>query len=337
MNLNIKFCKELQKTRMNRIDTEEKRRTMFKDSIKYGRRYECVSCHRVCFENGVHLFTCVIESKLEKDYPGLIKRAIGAKQTLKTHEDYHICITCKSHLSKGKVPPMSNQNKLQLMDLTSYEELHLTELENSMIALNIIFQKVFNLPKSRWPGMKDKTVNIPIFETDVIKTIESLPRTPSDAGIIPVNFKRKLIYKNSHMVQYISVPKILKALQTLKELGNKYYQFVPQNVNFEDECREHDLEGFRFIYPEDEIECEDNSKEVEDDKLETEEDNVEKEEEEYQKHDPVKKWQFQYNKSTCFSNNYPEISYKEDHRDNVSVAPGEGKTPSNILQETDWD
>ena len=134
---------------MNRIDTEEKRRKMFKDSIKYGRTYECVSCHRVCFENGVHLFTSVFESKLEKDYPGLIQRSIGIKQTLKTNKEYNICTTCKSHLLKGKMPPMSNQNSLQLMDLTSYEELHLTELENSMIALNIIFQKVFNLPKSR--------------------------------------------------------------------------------------------------------------------------------------------------------------------------------------------
>ena len=235
------------------------------------------------------------------------------------------------------MPPMSNQNSLQLMDLTSYEELHLTELENSMIALNIIFQKVFNLPKSRWPGMKDKTVNIPIFETDVLKTIESLPRTPSDAGIIPVNFKRKLMYKNSHMTQYISVPKIMKALNTLKELGNKYYQFVPQNVNFEDECREHDLEGFRFIYPEDEITCEDSNVKEQINELESDDEESEKEENEYQKHDSVKKWQFEYNKSTCFSNNYPEISYKEDHGDKISVAPGEGKTPSNILQENDWD
>ena len=119
---------------------------------------------------------------------------------------------------------MSNQNNLQLMDLSHYEELHLTELENSMIALNIIFQKVFKLPKSRWPAMKDRTVNILIFETDVLNTIKSLPRTPSQAGIIPIN--RKLNYKTSHKVQYISVPKILKALNTLKKMGNRYYQFI---------------------------------------------------------------------------------------------------------------
>ena len=51
----------------------------------------------------------------------------------------------------------------------------------------------------------------------------------------------------------------------------------------------------------------------------------------------MKKWQFDYNRSTCFSHNYPEINYKEDTSEEVSVAPGEGKLPSNILEEKDWD
>ena len=46
---------------------------------------------------------------------------------------------------------------------------------------------------------------------------------------------------------------------------------------------------------------------------------------------------FEYNRSICFSHNYPEINYKEDSGNRVSIAPGEGKTPSNILQEKDWD
>ena len=37
---------------------------------------------------------------------------------------------------------------------------------------------------------------------------------------------------------------------------------------------------------------------------------MEDDEEYYEKHDPVKKWQFAYNRSTCFSNNYPEINIK---------------------------
>ena len=96
---------------------------------------------------------------------------------------------------------MSNQNNLQLFDISNHEEFKLTELENCMIALNIIFQKVYKLPKSRWPAMKDRTINIPIFEADVIKTVESLPRTPDEAGIIPINLKRKLSYKSCHKTQ----------------------------------------------------------------------------------------------------------------------------------------
>ena len=53
--------------------------------------------------------------------------------------------------------------------------------------------------------------------------------------------------------------------------------------------------------------------------------------------DCIKRWQFDYNRSTCFSDNYPEINYKEINTDNISIAPGEGKMPTNILEETDWD
>ena len=55
------------------------------------------------------------------------------------------------------------------------------------------------------------------------------------------------------------------------------------------------------------------------------------------KKDSTRKWQFQYNSSTCFSDNYPEINYKDDIVDTISIAPGEGKIPTNILDETDWD
>ena len=394
-----KMAEEQAKTRTLRTSTDEKRGKCFRDSIKYGRIYECVCCQRLFFTNGVKPFTDSFKSDLGKS---LVDRAIGKNFTGKLPGEFFVCITCKSHLSRGKMPPMSNQNNLQLLDLSKFEELNLTELENAMIALNIIFQKVFKLPKSRWPAMKDKTINVPIHQSDVLNTIESLPRTPSEAGIIPINFKRKAEYKNSHMVQYISVPKILKALKTIKELGNPYYQFVTFNENFEDDCKENDLEGFQFIFPEDEIADNDiqeevsenieefvkNSKaaaceveqfeqekmvknvynesenvdniekendildeiidEIDNEKLtnrniideldpritsgdepideinqnqyedeETEFERLEKEEEEYRRYDPVKKWQFEYNRSTCFSDNYPEISYREDNGDRI--------------------
>ena len=110
-------------------------------------------------------------------------------------------------------------------------KLFTIDLENCLIALNILFQKVIKLPKTRWPAMKDITVNIPMYEADFLNTVDSLSRTPREAGIIPINLRQKVSYKGAHKTEYVCVEKILKALQTLQSLGNSYYQFVP---NFED-------------------------------------------------------------------------------------------------------
>ena len=73
--------------------------------------------------------------------------------------------------------------------------------------------------------------------------------------------------------------------------------------------------------------------------LESDEDDNENAEEnadiEYKTKDVVKKYQFEYNKSLCMANKYPEVSANEN--DNISVAPGEGKIPKHILCEDDWD
>ena len=66
--------------------------------------------------------------------------------------------------------------------------------------LKIIFQKVFQLPKSRWSATKDKLINIPVSPNDVMNTITSLPRTPSEAGLVEVKLKRKLEYKGYHRI-----------------------------------------------------------------------------------------------------------------------------------------
>ena len=91
---------------------------------------------------------------------------------------------------------MAVKNKLELVNQD--ENLLLTELEGSLIAKNIIFQKIFQLPKSRWTALTDKIVNVPITNEDINNTIELLPRTPKEAGLIGVALKRKLEYKNTH-------------------------------------------------------------------------------------------------------------------------------------------
>ena len=235
------------------MNTERKREKLFKETIKHGRIYPCISCHRFLFKNGVYKF--IIEDFDE----AIICQTVGEDAIT---DSSYVCYTCKGYLTKKKMPPMCYMNNLQLFDISNFEELHLTELENAMIALNILFQKVFKLPKSRWPAMKDKTVNIPIYETDVIRTIESLPRTPNSAGIIPVELKRRLNFRNYHMTQYVSVPKLETALQTLKSLGHQYYQFQLETEEFLDTCKERDIEGFNFLYPGDELLSDDAKQEA---------------------------------------------------------------------------
>lgn len=47
--------------------------------------------------------------------------------------------------------------------------------------------------------MRDKLVNVPINDNDLINTLSNvtkLPRAPDKAGLLPVKLKRKIEYKN---------------------------------------------------------------------------------------------------------------------------------------------
>ena len=80
--------------------------------------------------------------------------------------------------------------------------------------------KIIQLPKSRWTALKDKIINIPVKEDDILNTMTSLPRTPDEAGLIEVDLKRKVEYKNSHIKQLINPKKCYRMLELLKRKGN---------------------------------------------------------------------------------------------------------------------
>ena len=52
--------------------------------------------------------------------------------------------------------------------------------------------KISMLPKSRWTALKDKIINVPVKDDDIINTMTSLLRTPHGAGLIEVDLKRKV-------------------------------------------------------------------------------------------------------------------------------------------------
>ena len=83
-----------------------------------------------------------------------------------------------------------------------------------------------------------------------------------------------------------------------------------------------------------------NGKEAVDDKDDAnDKDQKDQELEEYLSKDPVAKFQFDYNKNSCFVNNVPELAVGDvdSQNESTSVAPGEGKIPMDILQDKEWD
>ena len=167
-----------------------------------------------------------LEETLKIDSSKLIKNVFAKKLLVdfKGTKKAYICGTCKIHVKNGKLPPMAAANGLHVLNIND-PQLDLSELESNLIAKRIMFQKIYQLPKSRMAACKDHLINIPISSEDVINTMQSLPRTPEEAGLLEVKLKRKLDYKNTHQQAYIDPKKIYKALDFLRSKGHPEYKF----------------------------------------------------------------------------------------------------------------
>ena len=220
---------------------EFQRRFKFLDCIRQGPIYTCVCCHRIRYEKSVKLFDDSLKIDIIKssDSAGVIDDAIGdipLHVKVKNDDgsfDEYICSDCLSKLKKGKVPSMSHCNNLDLISLEGKDELHLTELENSLVAKNILFQMFVQLPSSRWTGIKKKIVCVPIFDQDIENTISSFPRSLQEASIFKAQLKRKKGMKNSHKVQFVNKDRMVKAIKTFKEMNNRNYLDVTISPSWE--------------------------------------------------------------------------------------------------------
>ena len=337
--------------------TERLRR--FKKAIRFGPIFLCRCCERKLFENQiVEVEIDTFKENVDKIEPGLFEECISTYSRKKFPNMFlesteyvfssdidnrnFLCKGCKLSMERGKMPKMCSNNGLKV-DILPKPEMRLSELENNLIARNIVFQKIHLLPKSRWSGTHDRLVNIPIGEQDIVNTLTSLPRTPTEAGILTVGLKRKLEYKTTHLQQLINVKKIYDYLHFLKyEAKNKYYKFYDDYNVFIERCNEEAVD-FSGDVNEDvddligEVDvCQD--KQIPEDNIEKNttcdlDPDDEKEDEEYRTKDVVRKFQFDYDMTTVMVPRYPEALPDQE----INVAPGEGKIPSNILKEEDWD
>ena len=320
------------------IQNEEDRLKKFLQNTLYGAVFICLSCHQRHFQSNVTVFSevkktikmpledCIVEMDPLKNtnFGEVIFSKKGENSQTKNNQ--FLCKTCLGYLKKNKLPPHSVMNGLKL-DATDADiekdGLAMTELENSLIASRIIFQKIFLLPSSRWSGLKDKQVNIPISSSKINDTLEKLPRTPTSAGLIGVQLKRKLEYKNVHKYQLINPQKLFLFIDKAKEMGNPYYKDISTFDTYKQKCRNLDKDGFNLVFGEDE----DGADNVDQDPQQEDKLTDEILLEEYEKNDPVKKYQFHYDDSIVMTDKFPEIS----------VAPGENEIPRSVLFDDNWD
>ena len=113
---------------------------------------------------------------------------------------------------------------------------------------------------------------------------------------------------------------------------NKYYQFYDDYDVFKKRCQDQDPNGFKTLFPQEDdlIESLDSWQtifyphdEIGEEKDSDSESEFEKEDFEYRTKDAVRKFQLDYDMTTCMVPKYPE-GIPQSEQNDLSVAPGEG-------------
>ena len=226
----------------------------FRNQVREGLMYACTNCRRLRFRNQVREWNNSLQTALEKANKldnNLFFTCINDKpESLKTNNLYWMCHTCHNYLSKGNVPPMSHNNKLQIFDYKNDEHIteeddnilkSLSQLEQALVALNIPFQLIYQTPVSRWKGTQGRLTNVPLPADRVMETINLIPRARHAKTIVSVEYKKMKGMKKAEMRERIDPEKLHAVLKIFKTLGNEHYKDIEDNVEvFFDRMRTED-------------------------------------------------------------------------------------------------
>ena len=75
-------------------------------------------------------------------------------------------------------------------------------------------------------------------QSDNLNTLNTIIRTPSEAGILPIKVKRKQNFKHSYQEEYISIHKIIETLKLLVKFRHPSYKFLTKEMidSYESAC-----------------------------------------------------------------------------------------------------
>ena len=154
----------VEKAKQRKVETAVDQLRLFREATICSAVFICISCHTKQFKSNVQEFSVAIEDQLvQKNIPlhELIsdltlktKVVINESPTSSDSDSLgkrYICSLCLKNLKAKKLTGRAVMNNLQLYDTDAElikDDLMLTELEGSLVAKNIIFQKIFLLPRS---------------------------------------------------------------------------------------------------------------------------------------------------------------------------------------------
>lgn len=157
-----------------------------------------------------------------------------------------------------------------------------------------------------------------------------------EAGIIPVELKRKQEYKSSYIrPQLVDLLKVKKHIDRLKERKNPHFKDITFDLqDYEEVCAKEDTAGHRLLFGGGDDETmlgeENEQAEVGEQAVDEPDKQREAEEADYRQNDAVRKHQFNHSQTVCLTEIHPESNV-------VSLAPGEGKIPQNVNYARDFD
>ena len=190
-----------------------------------GLSYVCIWCHRLLFKTNVvqykvndeedEVVVAIKENKLD--------HCISLDERKKHNDNFWLCHNCKNNLKDGKMPNMSHANGLEITEMPP-ELKDLSFLELMMIKKKLIFIKVRELHASRMLEMNGKITNVPIEDTDLLKSCSFLPRMDNELGTVNVAFRRskKYAYRKPELIR---PKKVNEALAYLKAKHPSYKKF----------------------------------------------------------------------------------------------------------------
>ncbi|XP_061167749.1 uncharacterized protein LOC133176667 [Saccostrea echinata] len=219
-----------------KLENEEEIIRSFKENAIKGIDFTCCCCHRLLFENQVQKCNRQLYEKNEQTST-VANLCINEKchhectktcQTDCTMSTLWICFTCHRKIIRGKIPAEAVANKMALEEIPKELE-DLNSLEQHLIALHIPFIRIMALPHGGQRNVHGPVVCVP---SDMKKTT-SLPIKQGDDSLLRVKLKRKLCYKGYVEYQFVNTNHIFAALNYLKR-NNKWYKDIQIDTNWND-------------------------------------------------------------------------------------------------------